>query len=600
MSSRQNWLFALALIVIVFLVYEPAWKGKPIWDDETHITRPELRSFSGLARIWTDPSAAPQYYPVLHTLFWVEYKLWDGSVLPYHLVTILCHAVLAVLLALILRRLDLPGAWLAAFIFALHPVQVESVAWFSEIKNTLSGVFAAAAMLSYLKYDRDRHYGAYFVALAFFILGLLSKTAIVGVPVLFAIISWWKGGSLKLKRDLLPLVPFLAMAFVAGIITIWVEQKFCTDNGETFYFSFLDRVLIAGRLFWFYLGGLFWPRNLTLIYPLWHIDPAVWWQYLFPVAGVILFAVLWSVHKKWRGPFAAALSFLVLLFPVLGFFNLSFFMSTPASDHQAAIFRADHFQYLATIAVIVPVAAGLMKIALVARKRFQFAIPVVGVGLLFVLGTLTYAHSETFRDSETCFRAVLANNPNSVTARTNLGNLLRNRGELDEAIAQYRRSTEIDPDYKFGRYNLGAALLEKGDVPEAISQLRAVLKLDPNHAKAYYSLANALAKQGDRSQAIAYYGRALALTPDFPEAHTNLANVMLEAGNTAGALGHYREALRLQPSNPQTHYNLAVGLVRDGESEAAIPELRTTLQLDPKYPDAEPLLRDLLARKQLP
>jgi tetratricopeptide (TPR) repeat protein len=581
MPFRRNWLFALALIVVTFLVYEP-----------------ELRSSSGLARIWTDPSAVPQYYPVLHTVFWVEYKLWDGRVLPYHLVTIFCHALLAVLLALILRRLDLPGAWLAAFIFALHPVQVESVAWFSEIKNTLSGVFAALAMLSYLRYDRDRYYAAYVAALAFFLLGLLSKTAIVGLPVLFAIVAWWKRGSLNVKRDLLPLLPFFAMAFAAGMVTIWVEQKFCLENGEKFYFSLLDRVLIAGRLFWFYLGELFWPKHLTLIYPSWHIDQAAWWQYLFPVAALVLFAALWSVHKKWRGLFVAALSFLVLLFPVLGFFNLSFFMSAPSSDHHAAIFRADHFQYLATIAVIAPVAAGLMQIALLARRRFRPVIQAFGAGLLFVLGTLTYAHSETFRDSETCFRAVLANNPNSPTARTNLGNVLRNRGELNEAIVQFRRSIEIDSGYQFGRYNLGAALLEKGDIPEAISQLRAVLKLDPNNAKAYYSLANAVSKQGDRSQAIAYYGRALTLRPDFPDAHTNLANAMLEAGNIAGALEHYREALRLQPNDPQAHYNLAVGLIRNGESEAAILELRTTLQMNPNYPDAEPLLRDLLAQKQ--
>src|SRR5947209_14282440 len=243
MSSRRNWLFALALVVVTFLVYQPAWNGRPIWDDEIHITRPDLRSLPGLARIWTDPSATPQYYPVVHTVFWVEYKLWGDRALPYHLVTILCHALLAVLLALILRGLELPGAWFAAFIFALHPVQVESVAWFSEVKNTLSGVFAALAMLSYLRYDRDRNYGAYLLALAFFLLGLLSKTSIVGLPLVFAILAWWKRGSLNVKRDLLPLLPFFAMAFAAGVITIWVEQKFCVDNGERFYFSLLDRVL---------------------------------------------------------------------------------------------------------------------------------------------------------------------------------------------------------------------------------------------------------------------------------------------------------------------------------------------------------------------
>src|SRR5438477_11467788 len=195
--SRRDWLFALALIGITFLVYAPAWNGQPIWDDETHLTAPGLRSLHGLVRIWTDPAAAPQYYPLLHTLFWLEYTLWGGAVLSYHLVTIFFHAVLALLVMLILRRLDVPGAWLAAFVFALHPVHVESVAWFSEIKNTLSGVFAAAAMLVYLKYDQDRDRAAYAAALAFFAAGLLTKTAVVALPVVLLIVFWWKRGSLS-------------------------------------------------------------------------------------------------------------------------------------------------------------------------------------------------------------------------------------------------------------------------------------------------------------------------------------------------------------------------------------------------------------------
>src|SRR5437016_12283401 len=168
MRWHRNWLFGLGLLIATFLIYQPAWNGQPIWDDEIHITTPELRSLHGLVRIWTDPAAAPQYYPLLHSLFWLEYKLWDGSVLPYHLLTIFFHAVLALLVMLILRRLNVPGAWLAAFVFALHPVHVESVAWFSEIKNTMSGALAVAAMFAYLKYDRDRHPLAYLVALVFF------------------------------------------------------------------------------------------------------------------------------------------------------------------------------------------------------------------------------------------------------------------------------------------------------------------------------------------------------------------------------------------------------------------------------------------------
>ena len=442
MSSR-NWLFALVLLVATLVVYQPAWNGKPIWDDEIHITTPELRSSHGLTRIWTDPAAAPQYYPLLHTIFWLEYKLWDGWPLPYHLVTILLHATLALLLFQILCRLNVPGAWLGAAIFALHPVHVESVAWLSEVKNTLSGALAAAATLAYLKYDKDRQLTAYFLAFALFVAGLMTKTAIVTLPIVLLIVFWWKRGKLAWERDFKPLVPFFGVAIVAGIVTVWVEQKFCVEHGETFDFSLIDRLLIAGRLFWFYLGKLFWPTDLTIIYPRWQISESVWWQYLFPIAALTLFAGLWIARRKSRGPLAAMLCFVAMLFPVLGFFNLSYFMSCPPPGHQFAIFRADHFQYLAAAAVITLVAcgAGWFWARMQTRHRPLFAIGVVAV--LGLLASLSWAQSRNYRDTESCFRDVISKNPNSATAHNNLGNALLQKGSTDEAIAHFEKTLEI-------------------------------------------------------------------------------------------------------------------------------------------------------------
>ncbi|HZR79211.1 MAG TPA: hypothetical protein VFA58_08380, partial [Chthoniobacterales bacterium] len=141
-KPRRTSLFALILIAATALAYLPAWNGKPVWDDQAHLTAPYLRSAEGLLAIWTRPGATQQYYPLVHSVFWIEQKLWGDSVLGYHLVNILLHALGAILLFRILQRLNIPGAWLAAGFFALHPVQVESVAWISELKNTLSGVFS--------------------------------------------------------------------------------------------------------------------------------------------------------------------------------------------------------------------------------------------------------------------------------------------------------------------------------------------------------------------------------------------------------------------------------------------------------------------------
>jgi protein O-mannosyl-transferase len=599
MSSR-NWLFGLILIVATTVAYQPAWNGKPIWDDEIHITQPGLRSMHGLARIWTDPAAAPQYYPVLHTLFWVEYRLWDDRPLPYHLVTILLHAILSLLIFQILRELEVPGAWLAAFIFALHPVHVESVAWLSEIKNTLSGALGAAAMLAYLKYDENRQSGTYLLALAFFVVGLMAKTAIVALPVVLLIVFWWKRGKLAWVRDLKPLVPFFGVALLAGLVTVWVEQKFCAEHGEIFSFSLIDRCLIAGRLFWFYLGNLFWPANLTIIYPRWQISVAVWWQYIFPFATLALFAGLWVFRRKLRGPLAAAFCFVVLLFPVLGFFNLSFYMSCPPPFDHAAIFRADHFQYLADIPIIALVSAGAAWLWRRSRPRYRLLFSVCSFALMAFLAGSTWAYSRNYRDNETCFRDVLAKNPNSETAHNNLGNALIQKGSTGEAIAHFEKTLEIEPNYQFGQYNLGAALVQKGDIAAAIPHLKTALAVNPNHSKTYYSLATAFAQRDQTDQAIQFFERALQLEPDFSDAHTNLANLLLEKGDTDAALAHYRKVLELEPNDPRAHYNLAVGLVRKDELEAAIVELRIALKLDPAYPDAEPLLRDLLSRKAQP
>src|SRR5262249_50822150 len=144
-----------------------------------------------------------------------------------------------------------------------------------------------------------------------------------------------------------------------GLMTVWVEQKFCVDSGETFDFSWFDRLLAASRLFWFYLGNVFWPVNLSLIYPRWIIDSSQWWHYLFPIGAIALLVGLWWQRDKARGPFAVCLCFLAILFPVLGFFNLSFYMNSPPPLRHSAVFRADHFQYLADIPIIALLCAGL-------------------------------------------------------------------------------------------------------------------------------------------------------------------------------------------------------------------------------------------------
>ncbi|HST31007.1 MAG TPA: tetratricopeptide repeat protein [Chthoniobacterales bacterium] len=586
--SRRDWLLALALGAITFLVYQPAWNGGLLWDDGNHITAPALRSIHGLVRIWTDPASAPQYYPLLHTVFWIEYKLWGSWPLPYHLINILLHVTSALLLVKVLQNLEIPGAWFAAAIFALHPVQVESVAWIAELKNTLSAVFCLGAALSYLRFVRDGKLRLYLLAFVLFLLGLMVKTVIATLPMAILVTLWWKQGNLEWKRDVKPLVPFFVSGIGSGLVTAWVERKICGAEGQVFDFSLIDRFLIAGRAFWFYLAKLFWPANLVTIYPRWQVNHLTWWQYLFPIGVLFLLGVLWGLRRRSRGPIAAALIFGVMLFPMLSFLNIAYFMFS---------FVADHFQYLASIGIFTFFGAGAVRWLDRMQGWRRLAAGGMGLALLVTLAGLSWAQSHVYQDAETCFRTVIAKNPNSPGAHNNLGTALMDRDAVDEAIVQFRKAVDLQPDYQLASYNLGAALMKRGDAAEAVPTLKAVLRANPSNAKANYSLGTALSAIGDREQAIVAYERALKLEPDFPDAHCNLANLLLEKNETDGALAHYREAVRLQPENPGAHYNLAVGLVRKGEADPAINELQIALRLNPSYPDAKPLLDELLAQR---
>ncbi len=352
----------MALIVAATCVaYYPALHGEFLWDDDAHVTKPELRSLRGLHRIWFEayrvgpagqllPGATQQYYPLLHSAFWLEYHLWGTSALGYHLANLALHCAAVCLIYLILRKLNVPGALLAAGIFALHPVQVESVAWITEQKNTLSAVFYLSAMLVYLHFDRSRTPDAYIAAVVLFVLGLLSKTVTATLPAALLVIFWWQRGTLSWKRDVLPLLPLFALGAVAGLFTAWIERNLIGAQGAPFDLTFVQRCLLAGRVVCFYLGTLIWPSNLIFIYPRWPIDPAKLRAWLFPLAAITTTVVLFMLRHRWRAPLAGWLFFVGTLFPVLGFFNVYPFVFS---------YVADHFQYLSCLGMIVLSAAAL-------------------------------------------------------------------------------------------------------------------------------------------------------------------------------------------------------------------------------------------------
>jgi protein O-mannosyl-transferase len=599
---------ALLLISIVtFLVYLPAMNGKQIWDDDVHVTKPELRTLHGLWRIWFEKHATQQYYPLLHSAFWLEHKLWGDSVVGYHLVNVLWHVISVTLLYFVLKRLKVPGALLATTIFALHPVMVESVAWISEQKNTLSAVFYLSAMLVYLEFDASRRRSRYFIALGLFALGLLTKTVTATLPAALLVIFWWQRGTLSWKRDVLPLAPFFVLGAAAGALTAWLERKQIGAEGAAFEISFLERGLIAGRVIWFYLGKLMWPTNLTFIYPRWEIDSAVWWQWLFPAAALGVMVLLWSLRRVSRGPLAGWLLFVGTLVPVLGFLNVFPFIYS---------FVADHFQYLASLGIIVLISAGIVLGLQQLPQALRYLGGAVCILLLATMSILTWQQTGMYADAIRLFQTTLDRNPSCWMAHNNLGveyfaihdlqhsgehfraslkinplnpaalcNLaatLAEQGQLPEAIEKFQAGIQLSPSYSSAYSNLGIALAKVGRLPEALESFRSAVSYMPEDVQAINNLAVALTNSNRHPEAIALLERAIHLQPDSAESHEHLANALLRGGQTPQAIEQYELATRINPNIVEAHYHLGLLLSDVDKDEEAISHFEQAVRLAPK------------------
>src|SRR6266403_589255 len=536
--SKRDWFFCLLLAVVTMLAYHPAWHGGVFWDDEAHIGGPELRTLDGLRRIWFVPRTTQQYYPLLHTSYWVQQKLWGDSITGYHIVNLLLHIGCVVLVLRIVRFLRIPGAELAATVFALHPVNVETVAWIAERKNTLSGVFTLAATLWYLRFDENRSRRSYALALGLFLLGLLSKTAIVTLPLALLVIFWWKRDTISWRRDVVPLIPFFFLSAAAGLMTSWVEYGNIGYKASTLAFSPVDRCLIAGRAFWFQLGKVLWSSHLMFVYPRWEIDATVGWQYLFPLAVLGLLGFSWSLRRWSRAPLAGVLVYLFLLLPSLGFLNIYFFVYS---------FVADHWQYLASLGIIVSCASGIVLLAERTERWRVWLEPAMTLLLGGALFVLTSQQSRMYSDIETLYRATIARNPACWMAQVNLGNILYKANRIPEAMDLFKQASQIKP--AVAHYSLGNALIEKGRTSEAMEEYRQALRIDPDYAEAHNNLGNVFFLTGRTSEAIDEFEDALRINPDYAQVHNNLGHALVQIGRASEAIDHYEQALRMTPDS---------------------------------------------------
>ena len=590
------------LVLAVVMAYGSSLRGDFLWDDDLHITaNPTIIGPLGLKEIWT--TARANYFPLVLTNFWVQHALWGLNPLGYHLVTLACHALAALLLWRVLVQLRVPGAWFGAAVWALHPVQVESVAWICELKNTQSAVFFLAAIGCWLKWScagsgehqqagQPRLAGArryYGFALVCALLAILSKPSTVMLPVVLALCVWWQHRRLT-WRDLGALVPFFVFSAVAAAWTIWEQRVNSGAAGAEWSQTWPERFAIAGRAVWFYLGKLAWPAELIFIYPRWQIDTA---QPLVFAPLVALLAVVgglwWWRASALRPVFIAAIYFGALLFPVLGFFSVFFFRYS---------FVGDHFQYLASMGPLALAGAGLT----VGLERMSPAggwaynlRGIVPVGVLVVLGVMTWRESGQYLNKEALWRTTLARNPDAFMAWANLGDTLAQQGRHHEATLAFRRGLQLRPDDAPVHNDLGCALVAIGQPQAAIPILERALQLRPGFGEVHNNLGNAFSRVGRGDDAIRHYEEAIRLKPAYFEALDNLGCELVLKGRLPEAIVRFEEVIRLSPDSVKYRRNLGAALTRAGRLPEAIVQFEHVARLDPATPASHAVLGNALA-----
>ena len=537
---------AIALCLLTIACYFPAtWAGF-VWDDAAFVNAEQVQRGGGIFDIWFAPHSLTfegHYWPLLYSTFWLEHKLWGFNPLGFHLVNLALHGIAVILLWRLLTRLQVPAAWLAAAIFAVHPVHVEAVGWVIGRKDVMAGLFSIACALAYLRFIENGRTAHYRNAVLFFIAALLSKSMPVTLPVSLLVLHWWKRGRV-VAADLRRTLPLLALGLIVTIGDWWLYRG--REAIALEHYSFIEQVLSAAQAVWFYVGKLIWPDNLAVIYPRWQVaaDNPLDWIWL--VGAIALAVGLWLGRKKLgRGALAAALFFVITLSPTLGFVEFGFM--------QFALV-ADRYQYLAAIGIIALV-VGAGHIAVAANPKLLRGGQVAAVGALLALSVLTWQQAAIYRDNFTFFSHIVAHNPQARSAWYNLGIAYNKRGQAEKALAAYRtaidqraehlwayigagqiamsldddaaaesyftRAIEVDPTFPEALHHLGALRLQQHRNQEALELLQRVVATEPDYAKVYSGIGVAQTRLEQLEQALRSFDRALELNPGLIEARDN-------------------------------------------------------------------------------
>jgi tetratricopeptide (TPR) repeat protein len=505
-----------AILATTLIVYAPALRAGFIFDDDAFLTENRLiHAEDGLARFWTTADSA-DYFPLTLSMLWFEWRIWGTNPAGYHLINVLLHAASSILLWRVLAALKIQGAWLAGLIFAVHPVNVESVAWITQRKNALSMVFYLLTFLFYIRFERTRSPRWYCAALGTFLLGLLSKTSIVMLPLVLLALAWWRFGRIS-RRDVSRIAPFLMLSLVLGLVTLWYQTLRPAVATETVRTDdFLTRLAAAGWAIWFYLSKAILPIGLAFIYPRWEVSSAepLHWLPLAALLVVIALLVAQRHRPVERALLVCLTCYIAMLLPILGFVNIFYMLFSLV---------ADHWQYFALPAVVALLGAALLQLR---QRAPAHLIHGTGALLVVVLCFLSFNQARIYESNETLFMDTVAKNPACWVAHDGLGNAAVGKGQFNEALGHYEEALRLKPDFVKAHSNIAIALGGLGRFEESASHSREALRLEPSFAEAHNNLGNALAAQGRFAEAIPHYQEAVRLDPEYRTAHQNLSRAM--------------------------------------------------------------------------
>jgi tetratricopeptide (TPR) repeat protein len=582
--ARRPTVRAFALIGLCFLVYAPALRAGFVWDDDTMLTaNPLIHAADGLRRIWFTTQPA-DYWPVTYTSLWLEWRCWGLHAAGYHAINILLHAGTVVLLWILLRHLKIPGAFLAAALFAVHPVNVESVAWIAQRKELLATLFFLASLLGFGRTGRRWHAWS----LLLFLFGLLSKGTVAVLPVVLLILI------LRHRRlrwsDVWSLAPFFLLAAASVAVNVWFQRHGSSEiiRAATPW----ERICGAGAVVWFYLGKALLPAHLTFFYPTWQIQAGnpLWW--LPTLAGAAL--TLWLWRRRHAPGFGALcwtwLYFVAALVPVMGLTDVYFMRFSLVADHY------EHLALLGVVALAGAAGSEWERHRSGESARPSPLGPAVAVALVACLGALTWRQCGSYRDLATLYSSTLEKNPDAWIAQCNWGALLQDQGRWDEAQVHLEQALRLHPDYPEAEHNLALGLAHAGRFQEAIPHYETALRLKPRYPVALSDLGNALVAVGRAPEAVTAYETALLLRPDEAEFHYNLALDLARLGRGPEAVRQYDEALRLLPDYPEARYGRGVAEAAGGDLAGAVRDYLAALQLRPDYAEVDNDLGVVLAR----